>query len=663
MKWLQMVIVVCLLHSCGYAFLKCQGTEIVDSSGNQVVLRGMGLGGWLVPEGYMLHTPGLGSPSSIHQQFIDVLSEKDTQDFFFHYRKNYINENDIRQIREWGFNSVRLPFHYNILSPIPDHYLEDGFAIIDSVITWCRKNELWVVLDMHCAPGAQNANNISDSDGKAGLWLDQKHKDHCVALWREIAQRYSREPVIAGYDLLNEPVLPAGITNSDLRALYISITRAIREVDTNHIIIIEGNWYATDFTFLTPPFDTHLVYSFHKYWDVVTDQSISSFLKIRDTWNVPLWAGEFGENSNHWNNSVIRMVERLNIGWCWWTHKKLKTLTSPLSAHIPINYSKLIDYWNGSLPKPSFELAKTILFEMTQNLSIQRCDYHHDVTASLLDMDLAITAKPFTELIIPGIIPCVDYDLGNNGIAYNDVDYQNVKGLGGAEWNKGWEYRSDGVDIEESHDPAGSFYSIGWIESGEWLKYTVTVEQTGSYDLVLRYSANSSNAKIRFSCDDKPIINDILLPSTQGWFNWRNFTSSGISLSAGIHQITLLIVNAGVNLNQIEFILDHTDTNEDGFLFEEEQDRILHVSNYPNPFQESTMIVFQLPKIMPIQLKVYNSVNEMVIRLAEGEYNAGIHHILWNGIDQSGHDVASGMYFCHLDTPLGAQVKRMVLAK
>ena len=293
-----------------FPYLKAHGKDIVDSSGQKVFLRGIGLGGWLVQEGYQLHVPGFGSPASIRNKIVDLIGLENTSHFYDLYLANYVAEQDIEKIASWGFNSIRLPFNYRLLSPVdqPGVYLEEGFALLDNVLQWCKKYHLYLILDMHCAPGGQNNGNISDSDGEvARLWTDPANQDRTINIWQKIATRYAKEEMIGGYDLLNETVLPSGHSSTELRSLFMRITQAIRQVDKNHIIFIEGNWYATDFTSLTPPWDVNLVYSFHKYWNPNTQSAIQKYINIRNQYRVPLWMGESGENSNQWFNDCVRL--------------------------------------------------------------------------------------------------------------------------------------------------------------------------------------------------------------------------------------------------------------------------------------------------------------------------------------------------------------------
>ena len=111
---------------------------------------------------------------------------------------------------------------------------------------------------------------------------------------------------VAKYDLLNEPNwdLPGG---NALRALYMQCTDSIRLVDQDHMIFIEGNWFANDFTGLTPPWDDNLVYSPHKYWSHNEEVDMQFATSIRTAYDVPLYLGESGENSNVWFRDAIHL--------------------------------------------------------------------------------------------------------------------------------------------------------------------------------------------------------------------------------------------------------------------------------------------------------------------------------------------------------------------
>ena len=123
----------------------------------------------------------------------------------------------------------------------------------------------------------------------------------------------------------------------------------------NHIIFIEGNWFANDFTGLTPPWDNNMVYSFHKYWNNNTQNTIQWVLDMRDQFNVPLWMGESGENSNVWFKEAIKLFEDNNIGWAWWPWKRIATIVS-FSIKSNSKYNSVVDYFVKEPVRPVLEM-------------------------------------------------------------------------------------------------------------------------------------------------------------------------------------------------------------------------------------------------------------------------------------------------------------------
>ena len=645
-------------------FLHAVGKEIRDGSNQPVLLRGVGLGGWLMPEGYMLHIPGYGSPTTIREGILDLLGPADTETFYELYRQNYVNEKDIALIARWGFNSIRLPFHYEILTPKdqPGAYLEEGFAFLDSTLAWCERNQLYLILDMHAAPGGQNPNNISDSDGEAKLWTQPANQDRTVEIWKTIAARYADKVWIGGYDLINEPVLPDGYSNLDLRNLYMRIASAIREVDNNHMLFLEGNWFATDFADLTPPilYGSNVAYSFHKYWNSTAQSSIQYLLNLRANWNVPLWLGESGENSNQWFYETVQLMEAQDIGWNWWTHKKIATLTSPLSSPISPDYQTVLDYWNGSASRPSQAFAKNALFEMAQNLALERCEFRPDVLEALFDPEFGTKNKPFVDHILPGFIDCSDFDLGTEGVAYSDARSMRDSFDNGDPWNNGWQYRNDGVDLEKSQDSRGAPYSIGWIDAGEWLKYTVTVTETGIYDVAFRVASLSGGGRLHLFVDGNDALGEIVVPQTGGWYNWQWLNKQGLTLSEGQHVIELRMTASGFNLNQLSFVFKTgTDVQEEKTVpqqFGLEQ-------NYPNPFNPSTVIKYQVPETGPVRLAIYNVTGELLRVLIDARQAKGSQSIVWDGRTRVGALAPAGLYYYHLTFNELKDVKKMVLLR
>ncbi len=667
MKNIHYLLLICILLIFSLpanAFIKIQGHNFVDEEGKKVFLKGVGLGGWLLPEGYMLHIPGFGSPTSIRALITDLIGEEDTREFYRLYEANYVAEVDIQKIAEMGFNSIRLPFNYRMLSPEnqPGVFLEEGFQVIDTFLDWCKKYNLYVILDMHACPGGQNNGNISDSDGQvARLWTQNKNQDHTVQIWKKIAERYANESIIVGYDLVNEPVLPSGYTNLNLRNLLVRLTNEIRKVDTNHVLFMEGNTYATNFDQLPPAWDDNMAWSFHKYWSATDKASIQSYINLRQQTNIPLWMGESGENSNPWFNSTIKTLEDNNISWCWWTHKKIANTTNPYSAVISDDYQTVLDYWEGNGSRPTAAFAKNALFTMAENLALEKCNYLPDVVDAIFNTNYSGSVSPYKELSVPGVIACADYDMGNLNRAYYDTDYQQTRWDESQPWNTGGAYRNDGVDIEVCTDNAGSPYSVGWIENGEWLNYTITVTRAGTYNILFRYAANSADAKLQLYCNNSQLTDVINLPNSNGWYNWRTREYENVHLNAGVQTLTLKVVTSGFNINQFEFKLikaDQTDI-DDYFV----PGRFQIGSNYPNPFNRTTRIPFKLEDRTRAIINIYD-VNGRLIRTLSKATVAGIaDYVDWDGADQQNQRVSSGVYFYRLEGDKYDTRRKMTLIK
>jgi len=649
---IKTIVLSGLIFSQG--FLHVENGEIVDGSGNPVLLRGLGLGGWLVPEGYMLNIPGFGSPTEIENKIESLLGTELANEFWDLYHDKYVAKADIDQIAAWGFNSIRIPFHYKQFSPSPGEVNQFGYDIVDSLLSWCEPYNLYIILDMHCAPGGQNHGEISDSDGTARLWLEQGYKDHTIEIWHSIAEYYADETLIGGYDLINEPVLPDGISSEDLRELYIDITNSIREVDTNHLLFIEGNWYATDFTSLTPPWDANMSYSFHKYWNDITQGTIQYLINMSGSYNIPLWLGETGENSNHWGHEVVQLCESNNIGWNWWTHKKLEKITSPLSAIITPQYQDILDYWNGSGSQPSSAYAQAALFGMAENLKIENCETRPGVIPALMDPIYGESPTPVTTHSIPGTIAAVDYDIGARNVAYTDEDYMNT---GNGSYNSGWSYRNDGVDIEANGDENGLPYNVGWTAAGEWIGYTIEDVSAGTYDLVFRVSSNVGSG-IFFLELNGTNLGVISVPNTGGWWAWDTMTIPDVSVADGPQYLKLVTVQEGYNIEGFTFSVT-SNSIDDGLMVEQ----FILGKPYPNPFNPSMMIDISVNESGIYSANVFDLNGKIIAEMYSGTLEVGEHSLTWDGVNFNGEPVASGIYLLTIMNETTRINKKLLLVR
>lgn len=665
MKNISLLLILILLGNMNIfaqKMLRADGKKIVDGTGKEIILRGIGLGGWLVPEGYMFNMNGFAnSPTEIKNKVIELVGKENAEAFFKEFRKNFVTKKDIDSLASWGFNSVRLPMHYELMTPRdePFVYIEEGFDIINNLLAWCKAADIYLILDLHAAPGGQSDEPISDYDPNfPSLWESEENKLRTIDLWREIASRYKDEEYIAGYDLLNEPKWYLPPDNKPLRDLYVQITSAIREVDTNHIVFAEGNWFSTDFTGLTPTWDNNMAYSFHKYWSEVTKGSIQSYLTLRDQHNVPLWMSESGENSNAWFSDFVELLEENSIGWAWWTHKKFESISAPSSVYIAPQFQQLLDYWSGQGSKPDEDYSMSALMLQAENLQIEKSKIKYDMLDALLRMPFENSRRAFNQNTLPGRIYATEYDYGKQGISYFDVTYQNI---GGSTYNTGWTYRNDGVDIERCTDQITNGYNVGWIESGEWLKFTLDVEESGIYDIKLRITANNSDGKIQMLVDSEDLASLIDVPSTGGWQNWQTLIVPDVEIKKGQRELMVRFFFGGFNINYMEFDLITVgveDNDESDVISEYKLEQ-----NYPNPFNPVTTIEYSVPTNSKnlnsnIVLKIYDPLGNEIETLVNEEQSSGFYKVNFDGTD-----LASGIYFYSLSAGEFKSTKKMLLLK
>jgi hypothetical protein len=528
----------------------------------------MGPGGWMLMEGYMMQSAGVaGTQHEFREKLIELMGEDKTDIFFEEWRANHFTKQDVDSLAAWGFNSIRLPMHYNLFTlPIEDEpvqgehtWLTTGFEMIDELLDWCESNQMYLILDLHAAPGGQGYNaDISDYDpDKPSLWESELNEDKTVALWTRLADRYKDEEWMGGYDLINETnwELPGG---TQLRELYEEITTAIRTVDTDHIIFIEGNWFANDFTGLTPPWDDNMVYSFHKYWNKNDDADLDWVLPLREEHNVPLWMGETGENSNTWFTEAVTLFENKGIGWSWWTMRKIETITSPYSVILNPGYQDILDYWNGEGPQPSETEAFDAMMQLAENLLVENSFYHPDVKDALFRQVETDETIPYTKLIIPGVIPMSDFDLGKNGFAYYDIDAANYQLSTGQyqAWNSGWTYRNDGVDIEKNDNPNTNGYHLGFTHEREWINYTVQIAESAAYRLKTLVASLETGGMFHFSLDGEAITTSQTAEATGGWTEFVELEIQDVILEAGEHTLTFHVDNdIPVNVANMDFVI------------------------------------------------------------------------------------------------------------
>ncbi|MCB2406507.1 cellulase family glycosylhydrolase [Hymenobacter lucidus] len=574
--------------------LRAEGGKTVDANGKEIVLRGFNVGGWLLQESYILKTDTLDSQARIRAGLLRTMPEKELEDFYAQYRAKFVTKADIDFVAAQGFNCVRLPFHYdlfltreqrrarNLASRSPRNvaaYVQtlsqwydqnqlftdaknlDGFRLIDDVLSWCAANKMYVILDLHAAPGGQGFDrNINDNFVPLDLWKrkDAKgrliYQDITVRLWEKLAARYQKDPRVAMYDFINEPHkvnADNGLSNdnAEINVLYSRLINAVRGQGDKHLLLLEGNGYGNEYTNLTPDKlqiqdRSNLVYNAHRYWcpndPAAADSNpnqinlLANLAAFRTKWQVPVWVGETGENSNEWFAGAVQGLNNQGIGWCHWNLKRVEGVTSLLRVR---HY--------GSILTPEGRAA------LLRNVEFKQCIPNRDVIAALTGPATART--PFAPLSIPGTIHATDYDMGRNGIAYHDSYAERIDYRKEAPTNNGSVYRNDGIDIQMNTDKPSNGFAVGDMAAGEWINYTVTVAKAGAYTLQARVKNDSATpARLLVKLDDAP-IGSLTVNQTQAAAPWVTVAVPMATLPAGRHTLTLYVEQPGASLSWLQF--------------------------------------------------------------------------------------------------------------
>jgi endoglucanase len=328
--------------------LQTQGDAIVDAEGTRVVLRGVGLGGWMNMENFITGYPA--TESQMRAAVVEVLGAERAERFFDRLLTRFFEAADAELLAGLGVNCVRVPVNYRHFErdARPFELREQGFERLDRVVRLCAEHGIYTVIDLHAVPGAQNQHWHSDNPTHvATLWQHPHFQDRVVHLWQALAQRYRDEPWVAGYNLLNEPADPSGEV---VGPFHDRLVAAIREIDRQHIVFVDGNTYSTDFSIFGEPYD-NAVYACHDYaragmsfggsypgetegqW-IDRDFLEAKFLersRYQRESGTPIWVGEFGpvytgdperdEQRYQILADQLEIYDRYGAGWSIWTYK------------------------------------------------------------------------------------------------------------------------------------------------------------------------------------------------------------------------------------------------------------------------------------------------------------------------------------------------------
>lgn len=334
--------------------LQVKQNQIVDEQGKAFRLRGTCIGGWMNMENFINGYPG--DEHGLRAVMAEILGRGKAQFFFDRWLDYFLAEEDIAFIKSCGATVLRLPLNYRHFErdDEPFAYLEAGFERLDQALQWCTKHGLYAILDLHAVQGWQNTDwHCDNSSRHAYFWQHPHFQDRFVALWEEFARRYKGNDIVAGYNVMNEPVsnAPAGRFYDDrdyktdwdtFNRVYRRVVKQIRAIDPDHIIFLEGDLFSMRFEKMDAPFADNLVYSSHNYtgptYDplqnpITAEQRKQNVERQREIFlahegthymqrhNVPLWIGEFGANYDCAFEDQVSVFEEYGAHWTIWTYK------------------------------------------------------------------------------------------------------------------------------------------------------------------------------------------------------------------------------------------------------------------------------------------------------------------------------------------------------
>ena len=342
----------------------------VDSNGylrnrknQEVILRGVNLGGWMLQETWMCAITG----SAANLETIRAMEGRgwtaaQIQELFDTYQDNLIRVEDFDLLKARGVNSIRLPFWYrNFMADEYGTWINSdngssantrnpGFKRLDWAITQAKKRGMYIILDMHGLPGGQSMDHCCGTLDKNEVYTNPAYEQAAADLWRAIAARYKDEATVAAYDLMNEPQNNGGHSGPNAWApdstravhetvrLYDRLYREVRSVDQNTIVMMEGIWSMN----LPDPKYVHnggldqssrysgktvvwnnVMYSMHLYdkdQGGITNR-VNELKNARNNWKVAVHIGEFNNDENGNQPFAYDLYNTNKINWNMWTYK------------------------------------------------------------------------------------------------------------------------------------------------------------------------------------------------------------------------------------------------------------------------------------------------------------------------------------------------------
>ena len=375
-------------------FLKADGRVLRDhaGSGEIVTLRGTNVGGWQLMEAWMCPTNAPDQKTAI-AVLTERFGREKAEELLKVYENAWWQEQDFDNVAELNFNVLRLPISYLNLLDEEGKLREDTLAVYDWFVQECAKREIYVILDLHAAPGSQNGRDHSGDSSESVLFTDAGAQELTISLWVQLAGYYKGNPTIAGYDLLNEPEgnekerAPWGAVQLPF---FNHLYQAVRAVDPDHIILFNAIWEPTDMPDPAEYGWDNVMYEYHFYgWNGIEDVTAQrSFIDSKVENNnraghkVPVLIGEFTlfDKLPSWEYAIRVFNEN---GWSWttWTYKTVdmgswgiynsKAITTPKVNIYTDSAETIEEKWSKADTKTGFA-RNTYLYDLLKVMADEK---------------------------------------------------------------------------------------------------------------------------------------------------------------------------------------------------------------------------------------------------------------------------------------------------
>ena len=558
-------------------YLHADGMRMVNEDGDQIILRGWGMGNWDNPEGFMigavssfeLHssiTPmgRIDRGRSLEQIVKETCGSKYLETFWDRWHRAWLDERDIKLLADRGYNSVRLPIRASsFLKEEPGiEWNEESFTMLSDVLDWCEKYRIYAIIDLHAATAGQSCLPCDDGvDNAPHFFIDEEAIDRMLILMEEFARRYESRWIIGAYDCINEPLsmtprmfelLPK------LKDFYREMILRFRQFDKKHMFLLNGTQFSSRIEAFDRDYDPECHnwgIAIHAYSMVSAD--VASFAEVFEKCeelNVPLWMGETGSLHEHmWQTTLYEMLANRGVGynlWCFKTHVGTNSATV-LEFKAPDGWNLITEYAVNGGAKPSYDKAQKIFDEYLEAVRFQNCKEDTSYHSYLLrEGNFEIPA-----------------------IGYEDLPADSHHSI--RKWLPVTKYRqSDGMHIVFENGYALPNVMFGGrvdehicdhmllqLDAGEYASYMI--RNVGAYSVSISYSSDALG-KILLYADDECVSETVLETALQEkaasdesakWFPKEKaankLTEIHLTSLNGEHLIRIKVIEGSIKLGKI----------------------------------------------------------------------------------------------------------------